>query len=294
MIVFPNCKINLGLSIKGKRSDGYHNLETVFYPVLIKDILEITTLTNDELSSVLPGDEYIHFSYSGLPIAGDKNDNLCVKAYYLLKKDFPSLPAIRMHLHKVIPMGAGLGGGSSDGAFTLGLLNEKFALELTTGQLIDYAIQLGSDCPFFIINRSCYAGRRGEMLEELNLDLSAYSLVLINPGIQINTGWAFSRISFPDSCQSQLQGNTLKEIIGQPIDNWKGTLVNDFEKPVFEKFPEIKRIKDHLYKQGAIYAAMSGSGSTVFGIYNKKEKGLLEITDALYQENNNYSVFTIT
>lgn len=196
MIVFPNCKINLGLSIIGKRNDGYHNVETIFYPVSVKDILEITTLTSNELLARDRENHHIQFSTSGLPVEGAQNDNLCIKAYHLLKTDFSELPALKMHLHKVIPMGAGLGGGSSDGAFTLRLLNEKFHLNLTTRQLIDYAIKLGSDCPFFIINKPCFATSRGEIMETITLDLSKYSFMLVNPGIHINTGWAFEQSDF--------------------------------------------------------------------------------------------------
>ena len=197
MIVFPNCKINLGLHILNKREDGYHNLETVFYPLPLKDALEIvrrddgpqTTDDNKTLSEPVPHkagvegsagdiersrDNDITFSSTGLPIAGEEANNLCNKAYHLLKKDFPSLPPVQMHLHKAIPMGAGLGGGSSDGAFALKLLNDKFQLGLSTQQLIDHALQLGSDCPFFIINKPCFANGRGEFLETVTLVLSAY------------------------------------------------------------------------------------------------------------------------
>jgi len=181
MLSFPNCKINLGLHILGKRDDGFHNLETVFYPVPFKDALELIPSTNTG----------IEFTATGLAVDGNAADNLCAKAYHLLKKDFPEIPTIKIHLHKAIPLGAGLGGGSADAAFMLKLLNEKFKLNLSTDQLINYALQLGSDCPFFIINKPCLATGRGEMLEEIAVDLSAYKIVLINPGIHINTGWAF-------------------------------------------------------------------------------------------------------
>ena len=185
MIVFPNCKINLGLHILGKREDGFHNLETVFYPLLFRDALELIPATNNTTE--------IEFTGSGLAVDGNVSDNLCVKAYYLLKKNFPQLPLVKIHLHKAIPMGAGLGGGSADAAFMLKLLNEKFNLNISTPQLLNYALELGSDCPFFIINKPCIATGRGEILEEIEVDLSAYKIVLINPGIHINTGWAFSQ-----------------------------------------------------------------------------------------------------
>ena len=260
MIVFPNCKINLGLSVLEKRQDGFHNLETVFYPVSFTDILEIVPANADVQDDV-------SFSASGLPIAGNPGDNLCIQAYQLLKTDFPILPSVNMHLHKLIPIGAGLGGGSADGAFTLGLLNTLFDLQLTPAQLIQYAAKLGSDCPFFMVNKACAATGRGEILEEIELKLDDYVFVLVNPHIHINTGWAFSRLDLHNSSHRAL---SLQEAIHLPIETWKDVLINDFEKPVFEHYPVIKSIKDHLYDQGALYASMSGSGSTVFGIFDRK------------------------
>ena len=186
MIVFPNCKINLGLHILQKRSDGFHDLETIFYPIAVQDALEI-------VQQPAPATD-IEFSTSGLKVDGNLSDNICVKAYRSLKRDFAQLPAIRMHLHKTIPMGAGLGGGSADGAFTLVLLNKKFNLGLKEEKLIEYALQLGSDCPFFIKNVPSFATGRGEKLETISLDVSGYQFVVVNPQIHINTGWAFSQI----------------------------------------------------------------------------------------------------
>lgn len=272
MIVFPNCKINLGLHILNKREDGYHNLETVFYPVLWRDALEVVRrddgrlLTDDTHHSPLTTHESsIIFSSTGLTIAGDEANNLCIKAYHLLKKEFPTLPPVQMHLHKAIPMGAGLGGGSADGAFALKLLNDKFQLGLSTQQLIDYALQLGSDCPFFIINKPCYATSRGEKLETVELDLSAYHFAIVNPGIHVNTGWAFAQLNINNTNRSDL-----KAIIQQPIETWKEQLINDFEEPVSKAHPEIPNIKQQLYAAGAVYASMTGSGSTVFGIFDKE------------------------
>ncbi|MGN6402335.1 MAG: 4-(cytidine 5'-diphospho)-2-C-methyl-D-erythritol kinase, partial [Flavisolibacter sp.] len=207
MISFPNCKINLGLHILQKRADGFHDLETVFYPVPLRDGLEIIQNASSQ-------DEII-FTNSGLTIDVQPEDNICVKAYLLLKKDFPQLPAVIMHLHKTIPSGAGLGGGSADGAFTLLLLNKKFNLGLHENQLIEYALQLGSDCPFFIINKPSYATGRGENLQETELDLSPYQIVLVNPEIHINTGWAFSQI-VPNN-----ERKPLKEVIALPVSEWR-------------------------------------------------------------------------
>lgn len=270
MIFFPNCKINLGLQILNKREDGYHNLATIFYPVGIKDALEAMRKDGAEHD--------VSFQSSGLVIEGATENNLCIKAYSLLKKDFPSLPPVQMHLHKAIPMGAGLGGGSSDGAFALQLLNKQFQLGLTTQQLIDYALQLGSDCPFFIINKPSYATGRGEVLESVDLDLSAYQFLIVNPGIHINTGWAFSQLSGHSKWPNKYNGSGRSErpdpktIIQQPITTWKNELINDFEAPVCKAHPAIATIKQQLYDAGAVYASMTGSGSTVFGVFEKGVK----------------------
>jgi 4-diphosphocytidyl-2-C-methyl-D-erythritol kinase len=251
MVSFPNCKINLGLNILNKRDDDYHDIETVFFPIQLKDSLEIIEK------------EKFEFSTSGFSIEGEPGKNLCIKAYNLLKKDFPQLPAVQMHLHKAIPMGAGLGGGSADGAFTLKLLNKKFELNLCEKQLINYSLQLGSDCPFFILNKPCFATSRGEILEQTELELSGYKFLVVKPPIHISTAWAFSTIKPSKPVKS------IKQIIQQSISTWKAELINDFEKPVFTKYPEIKNIKDKLYDAGAMYASMSGSGSAVYGIFKK-------------------------
>ena len=255
MVSFPNCKINLGLNIVNKRNDGYHDIETVFFPIHLKDALELVEK------------EKFEFSTSGSSIEGLPEKNLCIKAYNLLKKDFPELPAVQMHLYKAIPMGAGLGGGSADGAFTLKLLNKKFDLSLSEKQLINYSLQLGSDCPFFILNKPCFATGRGEILEQTELDLSEYKFLIVHPSIHISTAWAFSTIKPFKPVKSIMQ------IIQQSISTWKTELINDFERPVFEKYTEIKKIKEKLYEAGAIYASMSGSGSAVYGIF-KKEKAI--------------------
>lgn len=257
MIVFPNCKINLGLSILQKRTDGYHDLESVFYPLPLRDVVEV-------INAPAPSGD-IEFSASGLPVSGPLDENLCIRAYRLLKKDFPGLPGLKMHLHKVIPMGAGLGGGSANGAMTLKLLNEKFHLGLSTAQLLDYALRLGSDCPFFIINTPCLATGRGELLQEVPLDLSAYSFLLVHPGIHINTAWAFSQLSIP------VLRKPVLEVIQQPAETWKMDLVNDFEEPVCAHHPELRALKQMLYEAGAVYASMSGSGSCFYGMFRKGE-----------------------
>lgn len=257
MIIFPNSKINLGLRILRKRNDGYHDLETFFYPIPLTDTLEITR------HNVYMKTFSIPFTKSGFVIDGDPSDNLCIKAYKMLRKDFPQVSNIQMHLHKAVPAGAGLGGGSADAAFTLILLNKEFKLGLSTEQLTHYALKLGSDCPFFIINKPCYATGRGEILEPIELDLSAYKIVVVNPGIHINTGRAFLHI------KPAVPGISIKEIITRPIERWKDELFNDFEKWVFSEYREIIDIKDQLYIMGAVFASMSGSGSTVYGIFPK-------------------------
>jgi 4-diphosphocytidyl-2-C-methyl-D-erythritol kinase len=251
VVLFPNCKINLGLHVTGKRADGYHDLETVFYPVAIKDALEI-----------IPSQSF-SFQNTGLPVNGTIDDNLCVKAYHLLEKDFPDLHPVTIHLHKTIPMGAGLGGGSADGAFMLTMLNKQFQLQLSEEKLISYALQLGSDCPFFIVNQPCFATGRGENLTRVELDLSSYRIVLVNPGIHVSTKEAFARLTPARPTKG------ISEIIKQPIASWKNELVNDFEKNVFDLYPAIKSVKEQLYEMGALYASMTGSGSTVFGIFEQ-------------------------
>lgn len=257
MIVFPNCKINLGLQVIRKRSDGYHDISTAFYPIPLSDSLEI--IADHSL------DTPIVFTSSGLPIDGTGvSNNLCVRAFELIKKDHPGLPPVRMHLHKVIPMGAGLGGGSSDAAYTLKLIDDKFQLGISTSKLEEYALELGSDCPFFIRNKPCLATGRGEQMIALNLDLSAYSFVLIYPAIHIGTSWAFSEI-VPSETNKDLSA-----ILSQPIESWKHSLVNDFEAAVFRKHPELASVKQQLYEQGALYASLTGSGSVVYGIFSQK------------------------
>lgn len=279
MISFPNCKINLGLKVLRRREDGYHDLETVFYPLPLKDVLE--TIRSESLQ----------FTATGLPIPGDPATNLCCKAWYLLKKDFPALPPVHIYLHKHIPMGAGLGGGSSDGAAMLQLLDRQGQLQLGTERLLQYALELGSDCPFFILNQPCLGGGRGEVLQPVGLDLSGYSFVIVHPGIHIGTAWAFSQVApveggtGPDATRARArpdrerrvgepdsQGGWEKpiaEVIRQPIGTWAAELVNDFEAPVLREYPALRSVKEQLYGEGALYASMTGSGSSFFGIFAK-------------------------
>ncbi|MBO9154298.1 4-(cytidine 5'-diphospho)-2-C-methyl-D-erythritol kinase [Chitinophaga sp. GCM10012297] len=253
MILFPNCKINLGLHILHRREDGFHDLETVFYPLPLQDALEVITAGENI------------FSHSGIEIPGDATDNLCNKAYALLKADYPQLPAVHIHLHKHVPIGAGLGGGSADGAFMLKALNIKYNLDIPEEKLEAYAARLGSDCPFFIRNRPCFATGRGEVMEPWELDLSGYSFLLVHPGIHVNTGWAFGQLT-PGRPETGL-----REVDWKDVSSWKGMLTNDFEGPVFREYPAIRNIKEKMYRAGAVYATMSGSGSAVVGIFPKGE-----------------------
>lgn len=253
MITFPNCKINIGLKVCEKRSDGYHDLKTFFYPLPLTEALEAVT-TNGASGQV---DFSISGSTEDLPA-----ENICIRAYKLLNEKI-GLPGINMHLHKLIPTGAGLGGGSSDGAFALMLLNNLFELELSDKELSDFALSLGSDCPFFILNRPAFAKGRGEQLKPVSIDLSNYKFILVNPGIRISTAEAFSWIVPKES------GNFSEETINLPVAEWKNHLFNDFEKPVFERYKVLGDIKNRLYSTGASFAGMSGTGSTLFGIYRR-------------------------
>jgi 4-diphosphocytidyl-2-C-methyl-D-erythritol kinase len=253
MVTFPNAKINLGLFITERRADGYHNIETIFLPIpKLCDILEIVAPHNQE--------EEIILNQTGLTIDGNSTDNLCVKAYYKLKEK-TQLPKVAIHLHKQIPMGAGLGGGSADGAFTLKMLNALALNPLNETDLSKVALSLGSDCPFFLKNTACFAKGQGEQIEPIELNLSDYHILLVNPGIHVATGMAYSQ-STPRPAPVNL-----KVEAQSPIELWKGGIINDFEKIVFMHHPIIEKLKTELYGMGAVYASMSGSGSTVFGIF---------------------------
>ena len=249
MIAFPNAKINIGLNIINRRADGYHNLETVFFPVMIKDVLEI--IESDKLS----------FESSGLEIPGRAEDNLCIKGYHLLKNDF-NIPPVKIHLHKHIPIGAGLGGGSADAAFLIRLLDEQFNLGLTVDQMITYARQLGADCAFFIQNKPVFAFDRGDEFEAVKLDLSKYKIVVVMPPVHVSTAEAYSGVN-PAPVR-----HSLMELIAEPVTKWKNVIKNDFETPVFKNHPVTRGVKASLYEAGALYASMSGSGASVFGIFD--------------------------
>ena len=262
MITYPNAKINLGLNIVEKRPDGYHNLETIFYPINLQDALEVTQLDGEG--------EYA-LTLSGTPIEGDPDQNLVIKTYRLLKKDFPDMPAIDIHMYKHIPTGAGLGGGSADAAFMIKLLNEKFKLGLSIEKMEEYAATLGADCAFFIRNKPVFASGIGNIFEPIQLSLKGYYLVLVKPDIFVSTKDAFSLI------QPMKPSQSLREIVRMPVETWRATMKNDFENSVFQKYPEIAAIKDKLYDMGAIYASMSGSGSSVYGIFREQVEFVDEI-----------------
>lgn len=252
MIVFPNAKINIGLNITERRPDGYHNLETIFYPLMIKDALEV--IESDELK----------FQSSGIEIPGSAENNLCIKAYHLLKQDFAHLPAVSIHLHKNIPIGAGLGGGSADAAFFIRQMNNMFKLGLDVESMMNYARKLGADCAFFINNKPVYAFNKGDEFEPAELDLSAYQLALVMPPVHVSTAQAYGGI------KPQPSTTSLKELVKLPVAEWKHHIKNDFEKHIFEAFPVIEKVKNALYDAGALYACMSGSGASVFGIFEQK------------------------
>ena len=253
MISYPNAKINIGLNILSKRADGFHEIESVFYPVNWKDILEIVPSGS--------GHGQVEFSSTGIDIPSDSDGNLCERAYRLLHADF-NLPSVKIHLHKVIPIGAGLGGGSADATFTLKMLNDLFELQLQNDQLEKYAEQLGSDCPFFVENTSKLVKGRGEVMEPIGLDLSEYQMVLINPRIHIGTAEAYRNVKLETPDQS------LVELMKGLPEEWKGKVENAFESSLFPSYRRIEELKNRLYEKGALYASMTGSGSTVYGIFD--------------------------
>lgn len=255
MLTRPIAKINLGLNVVEKRPDGYHNLETVFYPVQIEDALEVYPMDPE-----FPSEYDCDLKVTNITIDGDEQRNLVVRAYNLLKADFPTLPRIHAHLYKGIPTQAGMGGGSSDCGFMITLLNDMFKLGLTQQQMIDYAVRLGADCAFFILNRPCYAEGIGEKLQSIDLDLKGWYLSLVRPDIPVSTREAFALIK-PHHPEVNC-----REVVKQPVESWRDALVNDFESSVFAVHSELGAVKDRLYDLGATYAAMSGSGSTLFAL----------------------------
>lgn len=257
MLCFPNAKINLGLYITAKRPDGYHDLNTIFYPIPPRDVLEIVPA------------EKTNIHISGLEIKGPPEDNLIWKAYHLLKAAYKEkVPELDIHLYKNIPMGAGLGGGSSDGAFLLTMINAYAGLGCPKEQLADFALQLGSDCPFFIYNTPCFAGGRGEQLKPVSLDLSGYEIRIHDPGIHIRTAAAFKAVT------PKHPPFDLHKLPETRPEEWKEFLSNDFEEPVFQLHPQLAALKERFYEEGAVYASMSGSGSAIYGIFPKGTSSL--------------------
>jgi len=253
MVVFPNIKINLGLNVLSKRDDGYHNLQSIFYPVNWCDILEI-----------VPTDRF-HFELTGIPVPGNQSENLVIKAYHLLQKDF-SLSPVSIYLHKVIPTGSGLGAGSSDASATLTCLNQLFKLNLSEKQLLKYAEAIGSDCPFFILNEPCFVSGRGENLQKSSLNLSGFWIKILHSGLQISTKEAFSGITPKKSTINLLSVNNLQK------SDFSKCFINDFEINIVQKYPQLLQLKNSLLNEGAFYASMSGSGSAFFGLFDHEPK----------------------
>ena len=254
MLCFPNAKINLGLNIIEKRPDGFHNIETVFYPFPLCDALEIAQSDSNET---------YEFSSSGIPIGIDPTQNIVIKAFDLIASKF-EIPSTAIHLHKNIPFGAGLGGGSADAAYMIKMLNDFYSLGLSIQQMEEFAIQIGSDCPVFIKNEAVFAEGKGEIFSSIQLDLSGYHIALIKPDIHISTPEAYSGVS------PKKPEKSVKELIKLPLKDWKENIFNDFEDSIFPNHPELKKLKEELYESGAIYAAMSGSGSSMFGIFERE------------------------
>lgn len=252
MTTFPHAKINIGLQVTERRPDGYHNLDTVFYPIPINDALEVI---------VAEGADYdCRLHISGIEIEGDTDHNLVVRAYRLLAADY-TLPPVDIYLHKHIPIGAGLGGGSADASYMLRMLNEMFGLGITTGKLEAYATLLGADCPFFITGKPVYATGIGNEFHPIDLDLSGWHLVVVKPNVFVSTKEAYSMVK-PEKPEV-----TLDKKITRPITEWRDSISNDFERGIFTLHPELADIKARLYLLGAKYAAMSGSGSALFGLF---------------------------
>lgn len=258
MITFPNAKINIGLNVTARRADGFHDLETIFFPVGWKDVLEIAD------------SDVVTFTTSGIEIAGDPEHNLVMRAYRLLQKEF-DLPPVKIHLHKQIPFGAGLGGGSSDAAFMLRLLDKTYQLDISKEKMLVYASILGSDCPFFILNRPVFATGRGEIMNIIDLKLNNLFLLLVKPPVEVATAKAFRFVT------PQKPDESLIELVQLPVAQWRDRVKNQFESSVFQQFPEIERLRNLLYDLGADYASLSGSGSSVFGLFKKLPEQLDQI-----------------
>lgn len=268
MIFYPNAKINIGLNVVERRPDGYHNLETVFYPVELLDVVEITESNSFSLK------------VTGSVLDGTPDDNLVAKAYRLMKDKF-NVPDVAIHLHKHIPTGAGFGGGSADAAYTIKALNDKFRIGLQTKQMQNLASMLGADCAFFIENVPVYATGIGNVFHPIELSLKGKVLVLVKPSISVSTADAYREIK---PCKSDV---SLPELLKTPIKDWKDNVTNDFEKSVFRIYPEIAAIKDKLYDIGALYASMSGSGSAVYGIFDEQVENVDDIFSGYFVRQRN-------
>ena len=252
MISFPNCKINIGLNIVGKRSDGYHNIETVFYPITLCDALEVLPIANNQA-----GDQFIP---EGVKLEGNPEQNLCMKALRLMQKEIV-MPPVKIVLMKKIPVGAGLGGGSSDAAYTLKMINTFSGAGYSDERLIELSSVIGSDCAFFIINKPVYACGKGDQMSPIPINLEGYTIVIVKPPVFVSTAEAYAGTS------PTVPERSLKELIQLPVSDWREAIQNDFEKSIFLRHPEIASIKDRMYEMGAVYASMSGSGSSVFGLF---------------------------
>lgn len=253
MLTFPNAKLNLGLYVTARRPDGYHELETVFLPLPWADVLEVLPAPKGQLAADL--------TLTGRPIPGDVASNLCLQAYELLKVDFPGLPAAQMQLHKIVPIGAGLGGGSADAAFALRAIGEVFGLNLSIGQLEGYARRLGADCAFFIQHTPRLARGKGDEFEPIELNISGTACVVVYPGLHISTAQAFAGIV------PRAPAYPLRAALARPMREWRATVSNDFEASLAPTHPVLARIKQQLYAAGATYASLSGSGSAVYGLF---------------------------
>lgn len=270
MVISSNCKINIGLNVVAKRKDGFHDIETMMYPVNgLCDVLEIIESDKDG----------IEFESSGLKLECKPENNLCIKTYNLMKEHFPDkIGGIKMHLHKVIPSGAGLGGGSSNAASMIKALNEMFSLGLTPANQEKLASAIGSDTPFFIKNRPMFAAGRGELLYPAYVSLKGYKLVIVKPNVSVSTAEAYHNVT------ASVPEHPLSRLLKHPIEMWRGLIKNDFEEVIFPKFPAIQAAKKMLYQSGAVYAAMSGSGSAVYGIFYPDTKLAIDITDVFVYE----------
>lgn len=267
MLLLPNCKINIGLNIVSKRSDGYHNLGTVFFPIPLRDNLEFKEIENEDVPYRLVS--------GGVPIEGKPEDNLIVKVYLDMKAEF-NLPALELSLYKNIPMGAGLGGGSSDAAAMMKGLNEAYNLQLSAEDMEKRLAKFGADCPFFVRNKPAYATGIGDELTNCNVSLKDKFIVLVKPDVFVSTKEAYAHIT------PKLPAIPLAEAIKLPIETWKEQIVNDFEQSVFPFNPELPAIKQTLYDMGAVYASMSGSGSTMYGIFNRPTPEANEVFDKCF------------